>query len=175
MQALRRSTLVAARTLRVRTLQQTRRAAHDKAHGPAAGAEEHFGKGFYITIASVPCLLALYKFTQQAEDPNNKPIITRLIEKYQSYEAKNAERNDLHVMFMEQAAEDRLLLNTAPRKFEAELSYPEFLNHGSPYNVPTGHYVNLDKVIAKYQKMNYEENERKHQALRDGTLKAEQP
>ena len=49
------------------------------------------------------------------------------------------------------------------------------MNQGSPWNVPAGHSANLDAVIEHYKKKNYEENERKLQELRDGTLKAEQP
>lgn len=48
-------------------------------------------------------------------------------------------------------------------------------NTGSPYNVPAGHGTgNLDKVIAHYEKKNKEEQERKMQMLRDGTLPIEQ-
>ena len=32
---------------------------------------------------------------------------------------------------------------------------------GSPYNVPAGHYVNLDKVVAHYRKKHLDEEERK--------------
>ena len=49
------------------------------------------------------------------------------------------------------------------------------MNVSSPYNVPAGSQVNMDKVIAKFQKEAYEDNERKLQQLQDGTLKAEQP
>jgi hypothetical protein len=49
------------------------------------------------------------------------------------------------------------------------------MNVGSPYNVPAGSQVNMDKVIAKYQKMAYEDNERKHEALRNNEILSEQP
>lgn len=49
------------------------------------------------------------------------------------------------------------------------------MNQASPWNVPAGHGTNIDAMIAHYQKKNFEENEKKLQALRDGTLKAEQP
>jgi hypothetical protein len=49
------------------------------------------------------------------------------------------------------------------------------MNVGSPYNVPAGSQVNMDKVIAKYQQMAYEDNERKHEALRNNEIKSEQP
>jgi hypothetical protein len=37
--------------------------------------------------------------------------------------------------------------------------------HGSPYNVPAGHYVNLDKVVAHYQKQHLDEEARKAKKL----------
>jgi hypothetical protein len=49
------------------------------------------------------------------------------------------------------------------------------MNVGSPYNVPAGSQVSMDKVIAKYQKLAYEENERKLEALRNNQIKSEQP
>jgi hypothetical protein len=49
------------------------------------------------------------------------------------------------------------------------------MNVGSPYNVPAGSQVSMDKVIEKYQKLAYEENERKLEALRNNEIKSEQP
>jgi len=50
------------------------------------------------------------------------------------------------------------------------------LNTGSPWNVPAGHgCANVDQAIAKYQKENYETNEKKLQALRENNIKAEKP
>lgn len=49
------------------------------------------------------------------------------------------------------------------------------MNVGSPFNVPAGSQANMDKVIAKYKKEAYEDNERKLEALRNGTIKSEQP
>jgi hypothetical protein len=49
------------------------------------------------------------------------------------------------------------------------------MNVGSPYNVPAGSTVNLDKVIAKYEKEHYEDQAKKLKQLLDGTLPAEQP
>jgi hypothetical protein len=49
------------------------------------------------------------------------------------------------------------------------------MNNGSPYNVPAGSQVNMDKVVAKFQQEAYEENERKLQEMREGRLKAEIP
>jgi hypothetical protein len=49
------------------------------------------------------------------------------------------------------------------------------MNVGSPYNVPAGSQVNMDKVIEKYKKIAYEDNERKLEALRNNEIKSEQP
>lgn len=53
--------------------------------------------------------------------------------------------------------------------------YFRIMNVGSPYNVPAGSSVNLDKVIAKYEKEHYEDQAKKLKQLRDETLPAEQP
>lgn len=49
------------------------------------------------------------------------------------------------------------------------------MNVGSPYNVPAGSQVNMDKVIAKYKQEAYEYNERKMEALRNNEITGEQP
>jgi hypothetical protein len=49
------------------------------------------------------------------------------------------------------------------------------MNAGSPYNISAGSQVNMDKVIAKYQKEAYEANERKLEDLRNDNIKSEQP
>jgi len=47
---------------------------------------------------------------------------------------------------------------------------------GSPWNVPAGHGgVNIDATIAKYQKDNFEAQERKMQQIRDNNVSVEQP
>lgn len=37
--------------------------------------------------------------------------------------------------------------------------------HGSPFNVPAGHYANMDKVIAHYKKQYHDEETRKAKKL----------
>jgi hypothetical protein len=50
------------------------------------------------------------------------------------------------------------------------------MNASSPYNVPAGHgSANMDQLIAKYQKQAFEENEKKHQQLKDNKVPVEQP
>ena len=45
----------------------------------------------------------------------------------------------------------------------------------SPYNVVAGSQVNLTETIEKFRREAYAENERKLEALRTNTIKAEQP
>lgn len=49
------------------------------------------------------------------------------------------------------------------------------MNVGSPYNVPAGSQVSMEKVIEKYKRIAYEENEAKLEALRNNQVKSEQP
>lgn len=49
------------------------------------------------------------------------------------------------------------------------------MNVGSPYNVPAGSQVSMEKVIQKYKKIAYEDNEVKLEALRENKIKSEQP
>lgn len=58
--------------------------------------------------------------------------------------------------------------------FEANISC-RLMNVGSPYNVPAGSQVSMEKVIEKYKKIAYEENERKLEALRTNQVPSEQP
>lgn len=98
---------------------------------------------------------------------------------------------------VEQAAADRVLFLNESRRPIPDLRFPEYVtnnycrygdcrlikdfgnrqfNTGSPWNVPAGHgSVNIDKVIAKYQKEAFEENERKMEQLQADRVPAEQP
>lgn len=49
------------------------------------------------------------------------------------------------------------------------------MNVGSPFNVPAGSQVSMEKVIEKYKKIAYEDNERKLEALKNNEMKSEQP
>ncbi|OCL10644.1 hypothetical protein AOQ84DRAFT_387355 [Glonium stellatum] len=174
MQSLRRSAVNSARKARTSLSRQPRRYAHDThGHGHHEPVNESFGKGFFISIAAIPAAYALYKFSRMNTD--EKPWFTRLIESYSDLKATWAERNDLHTRAIELAASDRnLFVNSAPN-YHAELRFPDMMNVGSPYNVPAGSGVNLGKVIAKYEKEYYEEQAKKLEQLRNGSLPAEQP
>jgi len=178
MQPLRRAVARSARSAQLQLQSQTRR--HASGHGSqhAGPSTESFGPGFYFCLAAIPTGLVLYKITRPG--PDGQPYFSRLIgEKFTSYKAKFLERADTHTQAMERAAADRtLFLNESahdtPRHVDHR--YPESVNASSPYNVPAGHgSANMGQLIAKYQKQAFEENERKHQQLKDNKVPVEQP
>ncbi|KAF2662850.1 hypothetical protein K491DRAFT_584270 [Lophiostoma macrostomum CBS 122681] len=178
MQSLRRTAVSAARKGRPTIPSQSRRYAtgHDepKGHSHAEQATtESMGGAFWGCLALFPAGWALYTVTRQ--DPNKPLYLTQLIDKYTEAQDVLAAKNDIHTRIMEQAGSDRLLfMSSKPQEF-VDMRFPEIMNQGSPYNVPAGSQVNMDKVIAKFQKEAYEDNERKLQELREGRLKAEEP
>ncbi|KAF2186942.1 hypothetical protein K469DRAFT_705481 [Zopfia rhizophila CBS 207.26] len=175
MQPLRRTAVTAARKTRTTLPRSQRRYAHDKhAHGHGhEPVNESFGPAFWGSLALVPASYIVYSMSRPNGD--EKPYFSQLIEKYTNWEETWSARNDLHVKMIEQAARDRtLFVNTRPQD-HVDLKFPEIFNVGSPYNVPAGSQVNLDKVIEKYKKEAYENNERKLEALGNGTIKSEQP
>ncbi|KAF1828838.1 hypothetical protein BDW02DRAFT_537456 [Decorospora gaudefroyi] len=174
MQSLRRTAVAANRTSRTSLPRQSRRFAHgEHAHGHAVN--EPIGWGFWLSVGTIPAGWALYAISRRNGD-NSEPYLTRMIidttaglnDKWTAY-------NDLHVRMMERAGEDRVLFyNTRPQE-HVEMKFPEIMNVGSPYNVPAGSQVNMDKVIEKYKKLANEENERKLEKLRNNEISSEQP
>ncbi|KAF2874892.1 hypothetical protein BDV95DRAFT_626492 [Massariosphaeria phaeospora] len=175
MQAFRRTALSAARQGRTPLTRQSRRYAHDEhAHGHSSGpVNESMGSGFWITLGVFPTGYALYWLSRQ--DPDSPSIITRIIDRYTEEQEKLIYRNDVHVKMIEQAGQDRVLFNNTKPDGHFEMRFPEMMNVGSPYNVVAGQQVNMDKVIAKFKKEAYEDNERKLEALRNNQIKSEQP
>lgn len=55
------------------------------------------------------------------------------------------------------------------------LTNARIMNAGSPYNVPAGSQVQMDKVIEKYKKLANDENERKLEKLRNNDISSEKP
>ncbi|KAJ4287191.1 hypothetical protein N0V90_012589 [Kalmusia sp. IMI 367209] len=176
MQALRRTATSAARKGRTTLPRQQRRYAHDEHahHAHAEPVSESMGVGFWVPIGLIPALSGLYLISR-SDDPNAPPLFTRLIDRYTDASQKWAERNDLHVRMIEQAGTDRVLFVKSKGSQHVDMRFPEIMNVGSPYNVPAGSMANMDKVIEKFKKQGDEDNERKLQALRDGTIKSEQP
>ncbi|KAF2270490.1 NADH:ubiquinone oxidoreductase 17.8kD subunit, partial [Lojkania enalia] len=149
MQSLRRTVVSTARKGRTTLPRQPRRYAHDE-HHHAQPVNESFGKGFWIPIALIPLGYGLYQVSRYAD--NEKPLLTRVIDKYTELQEQRALRNDLHVQMIEQAGADRVLFNnTRPQEF-IDLRFPEIMSAGSPYNVPAGSQANISHVIAKYRK-----------------------
>ncbi|GME22362.1 hypothetical protein GTA08_BOTSDO02680 [Neofusicoccum parvum] len=176
MLAVRRSAARAAQASRASLSRQSRRHAHDAHHDShhAGPKEEHFSTGFYVAVGLIPTAVLFYGWTGSASDPGRKPYLTRMIDAYAGYRDTWAERNKLHTDMIEQAAFDRnLFLNSTPRR-HVDLNFPEAFNTGSPFNVPAGSQADITKVVAHYEQKNYEENAKKLEALKNGTLKAEQ-
>ena len=72
--------------------------------------------------------MLLYRFTRQGTD--EQPYFTRLIrDTYNGYSEKWANRNDLHVQMLEQAAADKnLFINEAQRgPRRVDLRFPEYV------------------------------------------------
>ncbi|PVH99503.1 hypothetical protein DM02DRAFT_615017 [Periconia macrospinosa] len=134
----------------------------------------HVQSGFWYTLAAVPLAWGLYAVSR-SDDPNAAPLLTRLIDKYTEAQEKWTARNDLHVRMIEKAGSDRVLfMNSAPDE-HVPVRFPESLTDCAPYNVPAGSQVNVQKVLEKYRRENNEDNERKLEALRNGTINSEQP
>ncbi|KAL2352314.1 hypothetical protein BJ546DRAFT_989312 [Cryomyces antarcticus] len=178
MQSLRRSAAPTARSLRTPLRQAPRRWAHD-AHdsthqAPPLPANESLGKGFYIAVGLLPLSFALYRFSRMNTD--EQPAFTRWINSYSNWKEKWTDRNDLHTRMIEQAGADRNLFLNTMGSGKVNLKFPEIFNTGAPWNVPAGHGgANMDKLIAHYEQENFEEQEKKMQALRDDSIAAEQP
>ncbi|KAL1657194.1 hypothetical protein SLS61_000236 [Didymella pomorum] len=174
MQALRRTAPIAARTGRTTLSRQSRRYAHDEhAHGHAGPVNESLGKGFFWSTIWIPVGMGLYLISQNSD--SERPLLTRMMDKYAEAEEKRQKRNDIHVRMIEQAGEDRVLFMNAKPQEHVDMRFPEIMNAGSPYNVPAGSQVPLTAVIEKYQKIAYEDNERKLEALANNEIKGEQP
>ena len=83
---------------------------------------------FYGTLAVLPASMILYRLTRQGTD--EQPYFTRLIrDTYNGYSEKWANRNDLHVQMLEQAAADKnLFINESQRGARRiDLRFPEYV------------------------------------------------
>jgi len=116
-----------------RAASTTEHGAHDSHHH--SPQEEAFGKGFYITIASVVGVLAVYKFTAGVD--GDSPL-TRLINKYSDDQELWLGRNDRRTVMLEQAGRDRALFQHTKKSGLVPVKFIETLNSGSPYNNEAG-------------------------------------
>ncbi|KAJ4515702.1 hypothetical protein HRR83_004590 [Exophiala dermatitidis] len=133
-------------------------------HVDAGPRTEHFGKGFYITIAAVPLAILWYS---AASSPGDNAW-SRLVKKYEAGKQEDARANIIHTTMMEAAAADRQLFSSSPRDDSGSpLRMPETMNFGSPWNVSAGRGTADLSELAKF----YEERDRKAERARLQRLK----
>jgi len=69
--------------------------------------------------------MGLYLLSQNSDQ--DRPLLTRLMDKYAEVEEKRTKRNDLHVRMIEQAGEDRVLfMNAKPQEY-VDMRFPEYV------------------------------------------------
>ncbi|KAL1865409.1 hypothetical protein VTK73DRAFT_5278 [Phialemonium thermophilum] len=133
-------------------------------HAPAAPVDEPLGSAVYIAVGAVFASVFVYTVSRPGED--GKPrLLNSLWNRMEAMREQDQERNALRTAVFEQAAHDKHLLYYAPRSDHIELKYPEQFGHGSPFNVPAGHYANIDHVVAHYREKHLKEEERKAKKL----------
>ncbi|KAL2122426.1 hypothetical protein VTJ04DRAFT_2881 [Mycothermus thermophilus] len=137
---------------------------HDHHHHGPHNVEEPMGSAFFIGIGAILGSIFVYKISRPG--PNGEPTtLHKYWKQLADYGNQWEERAQLMAAALDKAAHDKHLLLTADRSKYHELTYPEVFTHGSPHNIPAGHYVNMDKVIAHYHKQHIEEEARKARKL----------
>lgn len=82
-------------------------------------------RGFFWSVVWIPAGLGLYAISKNSE--SDRPILTRLMDKYAEAEEKRTKRNDIHVRMIEQAGEDRVLfMNAKPQEY-VDMRFPEYV------------------------------------------------
>ncbi|KAK1764672.1 hypothetical protein QBC33DRAFT_456867 [Phialemonium atrogriseum] len=165
MSAIRQGAACIARRSRSTTIRNARSYASD-AHGHQAAppVEESLGTAFYVAIGAVATSAIVYSISRPGKD-GEPSTITKLFDRFAFLKEQDELRNTLRTAAIEQAAHDKHLLYYAPRNQHVELKYPEVFTGGSPFNVPAGHNVNLDNVVAHYRERHHAEEERKAKKL----------
>ncbi|GAP87299.1 putative NADH-ubiquinone oxidoreductase kDa subunit [Rosellinia necatrix] len=166
MQALRTRAVGVARRARPTTLRPSRSYAsdsHGHGHHEAPKVEEGLGTAFYLFVAAVPASIFGYQISRPGAngEPSSFSKWLEQFDYFNDWEARNTRRTDL----LEQAAHDKHLFFSAGRNTHVELKTPELMFSGSPYNVPAGHFANMDQVTAHYRKQAEAEEERKAKKL----------
>ena len=172
MLSLRRGGASLARQSRTLRLRQSRSyasgghgAAHDHGHGHGhPQAEESMGVFFYALFGAAPASAVLY-YACQPGAGGQPSSLTQAMERFSDFRSEWEKRNILHTQAIEQAAHDKNLFYNVQRNTHVELKFPEAFQTGSPFNVPAGHYGNMDKVVAHYKQQHVEEEERKAKKL----------
>ncbi|KAL2269769.1 hypothetical protein VTJ83DRAFT_1953 [Remersonia thermophila] len=155
-----------ARTVRPGPLRTKRSYAseHGHDHHHEHNVEESFGVAFYGALAVIASSVAIYKISRPG--PNGElSTLHKYWQKVSDFGNQWETRAQVMAAALEQASHDKHLLLHADRSKHHELTYPEVFTHGSPHNIPAGHYPRLDKVIAHYQKLHVEEEARKAKKL----------
>ncbi|KAK0718931.1 hypothetical protein B0T21DRAFT_58934 [Apiosordaria backusii] len=162
MLAIRQRAALFARQARPQAVRNTRRygSSHGHDHHHEHTVEEKLGTGFYLTAAILAGTWVVYKVSRPGKD-GELSTFSKWLKEWADLHQTWETRNDLLAAAVEQAAQDKHLMLNAPRNRTHELRFPEVFNTGSPFNVPAGHYVNIDKVVAHYQQQHLKEEERK--------------
>ncbi|KAI0433637.1 hypothetical protein F5Y09DRAFT_298385 [Xylaria sp. FL1042] len=172
MQALRTRAVGVARRTRPVTLRTSRSyASESHGHHEAHNVEEGLGTAFYIFAGAVPASIAAYQISRPG--PDGEPAaFTKWLQQFDyfnDWETRNTLRTDM----MEQAAHDKHLLLNSGKNMHIELKTPELMNSGSPWNVPAGHYANIEHVTEHYRKQAAAEEERKAKKLAEKAARTE--
>ncbi|ERS95995.1 NADH:ubiquinone oxidoreductase 17.8kD subunit [Sporothrix schenckii 1099-18] len=133
---------------------------HHEHHGPV---DEPMGTAWYIAVGAIPLTYALYTLSRPGKD-GEPTAIEAYLNKFSYLREQWETRGHLHTAAVEQAAHDKNLFYTVERSSNIDLRYPEVFQSSSPYNIPAGHNVNLDKVVAHYREQHNKEVERQQAA-----------
>ncbi|TVY39416.1 NADH-ubiquinone oxidoreductase 17.8 kDa subunit, mitochondrial [Lachnellula occidentalis] len=168
MLALRPKAVRAAERIPTAVSRGTRRYAsgHGADHGHHAEPKaEPLGPQLWILLAAIPISVGVYKMSKPDKDGKTTGL-TQLMDKYSSYKEAYAARNTLHTNMSEQAAFDSNLYKNSKGSKHVDLRFPEIFNTGSPYNIVAGQSARgIDEMVAHYQKVNVDADERRSKAL----------
>ncbi|KAK4035156.1 hypothetical protein C8A01DRAFT_38360 [Parachaetomium inaequale] len=154
-----------ARAARPSGARNTRSYASGHGHHEAPHTvEESLGPAFYITLSTFVGSVFVYQISRPGEN-GELSTMHKWARNLSDYGTEWETKNHLMTAALEQAAHDRHLLYGAERSKHFELTYPEVFTQGSPFNVPAGHYPNISKVVAHYQKQHHDEEARKAKKL----------
>lgn len=134
---------------------------HD--HGHAAPVDEPMGTAFFVFLGAIPFTYALYALSRPGKD-GEPTAIEAYLNKFSYLTTQWETRNTLHTAAIDQATQDKNLFYNVPRNTHVELRNPEIFMAGSPYNVPAGHNINLDKVVEHYRQQHLKEVARQQAA-----------
>ncbi|KAL4888695.1 hypothetical protein BDV59DRAFT_136721 [Aspergillus ambiguus] len=161
---------VASARLLLRNQPPRRFGSHAADHGHhAEPVNESFGRSFYVTIGTFASCYVLYRLSKSNQESGSQSWISGLIDKWTPSEKIFEERNAIHTVAMEKAANDRHLFQSQGPRAAFELKQPEVSFHAvAPYNVPAGSDVDLSHVAAHYERENKAKDESRVARMKDG-------